>query len=420
MVSTSKVALLVLAALLAAPLAAPAFAGAGAASLPTFRLADAGVTGPELNLGVSPNGKIFVGGWDRIARSSDDGVTWTHVDPRPVGFAADRVLIVDKDTGRVLIDDTYLGCTILAWSDDDGATWTNNPSACGSGATDHQKIAVGKRITLPDTGLYANLIYVCANGLSHTDCGVSNDGGLTFQNMAPHGAGCAFQGTPVADVNGVLYEPTSQCGLKVRKTLNNGLTWGEISVPAFSVSRDTPDLAVTSDSTVYVFYTDATWKPVFMRGTNGGTAWTGPHAVPVPGLTSAVFPSVVAGANGKIALSFYGTTDNPPAWDKNPGNAPASVKWHGYVAVVTDANALAPTVTPVQVTPAADPLQIGPLSKLGSSLNNIADYMDVDVGPDGRVYAVFTDGCLAGCTTSAQSTADRAVVAVQTGGSTLL
>lgn len=419
MVVPSKVLLVTLALLLAAPLASPAFAGAGALNLPTFRLSDAGVTGPELNLGVSPNGKIFVGGWDKIARSSDDGLTWVGINPRPVGFAADRVLIVDKDTGRVMFDDTYLGCTILTWSDDDGATWTNNPSACGSGATDHQKIAVGKRVSLPDPGLYPNLIYVCANGLSHTDCGVSNDGGLTFTNMAPHGAGCAFQGVPMAGQDGALYEPTSQCGLKVRKTVNNGLSWGDITVPA-TASRDVPDLAITPDNTVYVFYTDQNWKPAFMRGTNGGTAWTGPYAVPVPGLTSAVFPSIVAGANGKIALSFYGTTDNPLGWDKNPGNAPATVKWHGYVAVVTDANLAAPTVAPVQVTPPGDPLQIGALSKLGSSLNNIADYMDVDVGPDGRVYAVYTDGCLAPCATNAQSTADRAIVAVQTGGPTLL
>lgn len=413
-----------LALLLAAPLLLPTFPGfASAGHQPglAFRLTDSGATGPELNIGVASNGYIFVGGWGAIARSTDDGLTWTPHNLRPVGFAADRVLIVDKATDRVLVDDTYLGCTILTWSDDYGQTWSNNPDACGAGATDHQKIAVGKRTTIPAPPAiaYPNLIYVCANGLSHTDCGVSNDGGLTFQTVGHHGVGCAFQGVPVAGADGWLYEPTSQCGLQVRMTGTNGLTWAPISVPA-TASRDTPDMAVTADNTLYVFYTDANWKPAFMRGANRGASWSGPYSVPVPGLTSAVFPSIVAGANGKIALSFYGTTDDPAGWDKNPGNAPASVQWHGYVAIVTDAAAANPTVEPVQVTPANDPLQIGCLSKLGSCLNNIADYMDIDVGPSGRVYSVYTDGCLSGCTTAAQSDDDHALVAVQTGGPTIL
>lgn len=387
---------------------------------PTFVLRDSTVNGPELNIGVAPNGSIFVGGWDKVARSTDDGLSWTQHQPVPViGFAADRVLVVDHDTGRIAVDDTTLGCTILSWSDDNGATWTTNPAACGGGVTDHQKVAFGKRVTYTDpTGaLYENLMYVCANGLSHTDCGVSADGGTTFLTSAPHGVGCAFQGTPVSDVNGVLYEPTSQCGLQVRKTADNGLTWTEYDVP-FASQDDAPDLAVTPDGTLYLAYLDASWKPAIARSTDGGAHWTGPYAVTVPGLVAGLFPTIVAGADGRVAVSFYGTTDDASGWDRNPGNAPDSIRWNGYVAVVTDAAATTPTIAPQLVT--SDPLQYGCLSKLGGCLNNIADYADIDVGPDGRVYAVFVDGCLPGCTSKAQSTSDRAIVAVQTGGDDLL
>ncbi|HUR68999.1 MAG TPA: hypothetical protein VM370_07105, partial [Candidatus Thermoplasmatota archaeon] len=130
------------------------------------------------------------------------------------------------------------------------------------------------------------------------------------------------------------------------------------------------------------------------------------------------FPVVVAGANGRIAISFYGSTTDALGWDHNPGTAPATTRWEGYVAVVTDAASAAPTLAPVKVT-AGDPLQIGCISKLGGCLNNIADYMDVDVGPDGRVYAVYTDGCV-GCATSATSTLQKGIVAIQMGGPTLL
>ena len=393
---------------------------ASQATGPTFTLVDSTVNGSELNVGVAPNGNIYVGGWDAIGRSTDGGATWTRHSTTPaVTFAADRVLVVDHDTGRVLVNDTTLGCTILSWSDDNAATWRTNPAACGGGVTDHQKVAVGKRVTFadPSGALYPNLIYVCANGLSHTNCGVSADGGTTFVPVGVHGVGCAFQGAPVTDDDGVIYEPTSQCGLHVRKSADNGLTWTEHAVPFASVS-DTPDVAVTPDGTLYLAYIDANWQPALARSTDGGATWTGPYAVTVPGLVSGLFPVVVAGADGRVAVAFTGTTDTAAGWNLNPGNAPNNIRWHGYVAVVTDADAATPTIAPVQVT--SDPLQYGCLSKLGSCLGNIADYADIEVGPDGRVYAVFVDGCLPGCTSKAQSTASRGIVAIQSGGDDLI
>lgn len=429
---------LVAAALVLALVAAPAASEllkpspAGVADLPTFRMVDSGAHGSELTLGVRADGAVFVGGWDHIARSTDDGRTWTKLamalgpkvgplNPPGLGFAADRVLVVDKDTGRVLVDDTTLGCTILTWSDDGGATWLRNPLACGGGITDHQKIAVGKRTALEDpTGqLYPNVIYACANGLSHANCGVSADGGLSFLPAAPHGVLCAFQGMPVADPAGTLYEPTSACGAMVRRTADNGRSWDEFEVPV-RPSDDTPDVAVTADGTLYYFYTGEDWRPSLARSRDGGATWEGPWSVSVPGLFSAVFPVIVGGDAGRVALSFYGTTDAPSGWDGNPGKAPDAVRWHGYVAVVTDADAARPTIAPVQVTPPGDPLQYGCLSKLGSGcLVNIADYMDIDVGPDGRAYAVFVDGCLPGCDDVGESDSDNAVLAIQASGPTL-
>ena len=394
--------------------------GASATTALSFSLSDAGVTGPELNIGVDGEGRVFVGGWDAIARSTDGGASWTRLST-PVGLAADRVLAVDKGTGRVFVDDTTLGCTILSYSDTHGDSWLVNPAACGPGATDHEKVAVGPRTAaLPDpTGLlYPNVVYVCANGLSHTNCGVSADGGTTFLPGGVHNVGCAFQGAPVAGADGTLYEPQSQCGLSVSVSPDNGQTWSEHDLPAatFPGSSDAPSIAVTPDGALYLFYTDDAWHPAFARSTDGGSTWDGPFAVPVTGLTSSLFPVVVGGADGRIALAFYGTTGDGGGWDHNPGNAPSNVAWHGYVAVVTDAEAAAPTVAPLQVTPSGDPLQYGCLSKLAGCLNNIADYAGIDAGPDGTVYAVFIDGCLSGCTGAAQSTADEAIVAVQTGG----
>ncbi len=388
----------------------------------TFKLVDSGATGSELNVGLTSNGCIFVGGWNVIRRSCNDGATWTS-QPHMTGvsFAADRALITDHDTDRVFVSDTYLGCTILSWSDDLGAKWQTNPVACGGGVTDHQKAGVGKRTTLADpTGtLYRNVIYVCANGLAATNCGASADGGLTFLPTNQHGVGCAFQGAPVADRSGVLYEPTTQCGAQIRKTADNGLRWTTLPIANAGPSSDTPDVAITPDGTLYFMYSTSDWKPAVMRSTNGGMTWTGPYLVPVTGIRSTALPAIVAGDDGRIALSFYGTTDAPSSWNGNPGDAPDGVKWNGYVAIAIDAAAATLTFDVVQVNAVSDPFQIGAMTKLGGTLSNIADYMDIDVGPDGRVYAVFTDGCLAGCTNHATSDDQNAIVAIQTNGAVL-
>src|SRR5438067_8847599 len=100
--SHRAIALIVLAVLV--PLVSHVASG-GASGTPTFRYADTGTTGVELNLGVAPNGHVFVGGWNHVARSTDDGVTWAATTWLPVTVAADRTLRVDHATGRVFTDD---------------------------------------------------------------------------------------------------------------------------------------------------------------------------------------------------------------------------------------------------------------------------------------------------------------------------
>ncbi|MHB8604824.1 MAG: sialidase family protein [Thermoplasmatota archaeon] len=399
-------------------LAAPP-SGRAQASPPTFALSDAGVSGVELNIGVVGANHVFVGGWDFMGVSDDGAATWHKVAVNHVpglGYAADRTLITDHDTGRVFVDDTTLACTLISWTDDEGATWSHNPFFCGGGVTDHEKIAVGKRVTFTDpTGLlYPNLVYVCANGLGATNCGASLDGGNGVVPLAPHGTGCAFQGAPITDTKGEIWEPSTACSLQVRTSADNGLTWA-LHATGLPSSSDTPDIAVTPDGTAYLAYSDANWHPAIARSTNGGSTWTS-IPIPVAGLTSSVFPVIVAGADGRVAVAFYGTTDDAAGWNHNPGDAPDAIRWNGYEAIITDGEAASPTIAPVQLTTNADPLQYGCLSKLGSCLDNIADYADIDVSSDGHPYAVFMDGCPPGCTSHAQSTTNEAIVSVETSG----
>jgi hypothetical protein len=415
------------AALVAASLVAASPAGAQLA----FKLRNTGATGSEPNVGVTSGGVIFLGGWDHIARSTDDGENWTLHDTGPVGFAADRVLIVDRAADRVLVDDTDLVCTVLSWSDDLGETWTTNPVACGGGVTDHQKIAVGKRRPPMDvTSLvfdYPNVVYVCANGLTHTPCAASFDGGLTFgpglpsmqidaMNPGESTLTCAFQGVPVANAEGILYQPSTQCAPRLWWSADNALTWTHSVIPV-TTSSDAPDIAITSNGTIYYFFTDANWKPMYAWSGDGGESWSAPVSVAPPGLRSAVFPVVAAGDDGRVAVAYYGTLDSPSGWSGNPGDAPESVRWNLFSAVATSADST-PVLSRSQLTSNADPVQIGCLSKLGGCLGNIADYIDIEAGPDGRAYIGYVDGCdgASGCDSASESTLDAGWVAIQTGG----
>jgi hypothetical protein len=410
----------------------PGGVSSGVGSDPTFTLWATGTHGSEVNLGITHAGVVFFGGWDHIARSADDGRTWETASPA-TPLAADRVLVVDRSTDRVFVDDTTLACTVLSWSDDLGRNWTTNPAACGGGATDHQKVAVGRRTALADpTGtLYPNVVYICANSLSHTPCAASLDGGRSFGPGLPAGAAetstarvtptCAFQGVPVAAPEGTLYQPRTQCGAAVDRSPDNGLTWERHAVvddPA-AAGNDAPDLAITPDGTLYFFWTGADWLPRLSRSGDGGRTWSAP--IPVAGgtsLRSTLFPVVASGSDGRIGLAFYGTNDVPDGWNRIPGDAPDGVRWDLYAAVITDAAAPAPTITLERVT--ADPVQIGCLSKLGQCRNlNIADYIDAEVSPDGRLHIAYVDGCPPGCTSAAASTADEGWMAVQDSGAHL-
>jgi len=258
----------------------------------TFGLFPTGAHGSEVNVGFTRSGVMFFGGWDHIARSTDDGRTWAAASP-PTPLAADRVLIVDRATGRVFVDDTTLACTVLSWSDDLGQTWTTDPLACGGGATDHPKVAVGPRTVLADpTGkLYPNVVYLCANSLTHTPCTVSVDGGATFGPALPAGFAepdkgrvtptCAFQGVPIAAADGTVYQPRGQCGAFVDRSTDNGLTWERhvVAQGEGATSGDTPDLAVAPDGTVWFFWTGADWQPRLARSTDGGRSWSAPISV---------------------------------------------------------------------------------------------------------------------------------------------
>ena len=70
----------------------PAGPSQGEPSPATFRLVPTGAHGSEVNLGITRSGILFFGGWDHVARSTDDGRTWVAKSlPSPVAAIASLI-----------------------------------------------------------------------------------------------------------------------------------------------------------------------------------------------------------------------------------------------------------------------------------------------------------------------------------------
>jgi hypothetical protein len=124
------------------------------------------------------------------------------------------------------------------------------------------------------------------------------------------------------------------------------------------------------------------------------TKWAQPHKVNPPSLGSIIFPEIVAGDPGHIAIAFMATGDWTGVSDSAPaGTNPA--RWGTYVTMSQDALGTAPT------------FQIGTVSHRFSHLGSICtsgttclvssgdrsllDMIDLTIDSSGRVAVVYTD-----------------------------
>ena len=101
-------------------------------------------------------------------------------------ISLDPILYTDHATGRTFVSQLSADCSLMAFSDDDGVTWTQNPVGCGvaSGA-DHQTVGGGAWAATPGGVGYADSVYYCAQAIATAQCAVSHTGGLAFDPAVP-------------------------------------------------------------------------------------------------------------------------------------------------------------------------------------------------------------------------------------------
>jgi hypothetical protein len=130
-------------------------------------------------------------------------------------------------------------------------------------------------------------------------------------------------------------------------------------------------------------------------------------------IQNAQFPTVIAGDNDRAACAFLGTTTGG-----DDQRSTFTGVWYLYVAFTYDGGA---SWTTVNATP-NDPVQRGCIWLGGGSnkCRNLLDFMDIAIGPDGRVYVGFADGCIGACVSGgSNSYTALATIARQSAGNTL-
>ncbi len=125
-------------------------------------------------------------------------------------------------------------------------------------------------------------------------------------------------------------------------------------------------------------------------GGTPGTYWSTPVRVTPAAVTSAVFPEIFAGENGRIAVTWVGTTESAG----DPNLAGDDVHWNIYAAAITNAASAAPTIDSGLVSHRVahhGNICTKGTTCLGTQDRSFLDMIDVSMDNEGRIGVQFED-----------------------------
>ncbi len=405
---------------------------------PLARLCRIGIDAAEPTLGLTADGTIFAIASPtntdiQVAKSIDKGATWTNVAPpivEPVYrhmVDLDPYLFVDPVTQRIFFADLYAACSEMSFSDNAGATWTTNPATCGSPVNDHQTIFTGPPVGSSTIG-YPSVVYYCFQNLIIAGCSKSLDGGLVFipptaaaytTVAGTNGTLCSsITGHGVAGPDGAIYLPKANyCGpptLAISR--DEGASWTRVNVANTTGAPDhEASVAVDDAGNIHYVWVAADRLPYLVSSSDGGATWSAPRMVAAPGVSEANLPSIDAGAAGKVAIAYHGSTNSPGApW---PSAGYATTTWNAYMTITDSALAADPLFYSAPVNNTADPIILGRCGPGRCGL--VFDFIDVVVGPAGDAWSVWVDACMGSCLATGKNSGAGGFVGHLQGGPSL-
>lgn len=375
-------------------------AGAGTSlySVP-FDLPDSG-DASEPHIGIDSEGRIFItgpsglGGGSPLFISEDGGATFTRVAPNvaPLGGGDTSIAIAPDDT--VYITDLWVGSSTMLVSDDHGKTWWTSPVASQVPYYDREWNTVDSK------GVAYHLGRTFTPGVAAW-VSRSIDGGRTWIHAGNPWAqalpGDANQGrqdgpfftNPKTDAIGVVYSCATRA-VCLSTSADQGMTWKPVVAAQRegAVNNIFPAGAADLDGKWYVAWAERVEDStqVFMAVSADGATFSEPVQVTSgPGVR--LFPWMVAGDGGRVALAWYGTD---ATGDNNDPDAMKDAQWHVYAAQSLDAAGASPTFRVDRVTP--EPIKEGTVSTggLGGKADrSLGDFFSLALDPEGRVHFAF-------------------------------
>ncbi|UVO53678.1 sialidase family protein [Sphingomonas sp. SUN039] len=382
-------------------------------------LADTSMASGEPGLAITRDGTLLrsvVTGPAGIAVSSDDGASWTRR-PLPPG-TRDGIPdgYLDPVTDRFFY--SALGDTPVFASDDKGITW-HKGTFDSSERYDWNRVFSGVPV-LPRTSGYPTNIYYCnmtqpGGFVTGARCFKSVDGGRNFKATGtdpfkqgdcrdvtqPKGSGT---GRGIVDPrDGTIYLPVHFCGyVEVAISRDEGKSWTHrpvarlesakgvlmaLASPAWrkqimsgrpnavpaemAESQFSDALAIDGAGRLYLVWNDEAYLPVLSWSGNKGLNWSQPVRLNPPGVVQSVLTAVTVTPEGKLGVSYYGSTDRQ--------------SWTGYLAVSDDPTASRPTFETASVTRAGRPL----MPEACCWASGPQEYTIARWAPDGSLWGAF-------------------------------
>ena len=140
--------------------------------------------------------------------------------------------------------------------------------------------------------------------------------------------------------------------------------------------------AVDDAGNVHVTWIGDGRMPWYAYSRDLGETWSSPMMMAAPGVQETGFPTIFAGAEGRVVVGYIGEINDVETNATNSG-------WGGYMAIMTDAFAEWPLITSVAVNLPDDPLDI--TSNCGDvRCGGFGDFIDVEIDDEGRPWIALS------------------------------
>ncbi len=244
----------------------------------------------------------------------------------PIGITDS--LVRGAETNRTWIGQLQAKSHLMAFTDDDGETWT--PSEGNSvvlNGFDHQTIGSGpypEGMEILARTSFPNALYYCGQDVAYANCARSDDGGLTFgpTTIMYDLTTCAgLHGHARVAPDGTVYVPAPDCNGEAGVAISEdaGTTWRVSTVPGSEASGFDPQLAVASDGTGYMCFAKGLGQAFVSVTTDKGETWSDPVNISQElGIQHIAFPQAVAGKVSGMSTSPRPTTVVRPGTSSMP------------------------------------------------------------------------------------------------------